>query len=62
MSIKYNDILIFSFSTNEYTSYFRNTAEREKAAMIGVSGLVTPSLDEMIHIAKEANKQAYTSS
>ncbi|MCA6447187.1 MAG: dihydropteroate synthase, partial [Chitinophagaceae bacterium] len=29
------------------------TAEKEKADIIGLSGLITPSLDEMVHIAKE---------
>ena len=30
--------------------------ERENADIIGLSGLITPSLDEMIHVAKEAEK------
>src|SRR6187399_3167989 len=29
------------------------TAEREKADIIGLSGLITPSLDEMVHVAHE---------
>lgn len=33
------------------------TARDEKADMIGLSGLITPSLDEMIHVAKEMNRQ-----
>ncbi|MGE9267017.1 MAG: methionine synthase, partial [Verrucomicrobiales bacterium] len=31
--------------------------ERENADIIGLSGLITPSLDEMIHVAKEAEKR-----
>jgi 5-methyltetrahydrofolate--homocysteine methyltransferase len=32
-------------------------AEREKADIIGLSGLITPSLDEMVHIAKEMKRR-----
>ena len=28
-----------------------DTAEKEKADIIGLSGLITPSLDEMVHVA-----------
>ncbi|MGH9396264.1 MAG: methionine synthase [Terriglobia bacterium] len=31
-----------------------------KADMIGLSGLITPSLDEMIHVAKEMERQGFT--
>jgi 5-methyltetrahydrofolate--homocysteine methyltransferase len=37
-----------------------DTARREGAAAIGVSGLITPSLDEMVHIAAEMEKQRFT--
>jgi 5-methyltetrahydrofolate--homocysteine methyltransferase len=33
------------------------TAQREKADMIGLSGLITPSLDEMCHVAAEMERQ-----
>ncbi|MDX9875480.1 MAG: methionine synthase, partial [Spongiibacteraceae bacterium] len=33
------------------------TAVREGAAMIGLSGLITPSLDEMVHVASEMQRQ-----
>ncbi|MFX4516606.1 cobalamin-dependent protein, partial [Acinetobacter baumannii] len=33
------------------------TAEKEKADIIGLSGLITPSLDEMVHIAKEMKRR-----
>ncbi len=37
------------------------TAAREhKADMIGLSGLITPSLDEMVHIAREMERQKFT--
>ena len=32
-------------------------AEQEQVDMIGVSGLITPSLDEMVHIAREMNRR-----
>ncbi|HLB83618.1 MAG TPA: vitamin B12 dependent-methionine synthase activation domain-containing protein, partial [Steroidobacteraceae bacterium] len=32
------------------------TARREKADMVGLSGLITPSLDEMVHVAKEMKR------
>ncbi|NLG75224.1 MAG: methionine synthase, partial [Xanthomonadaceae bacterium] len=33
------------------------TAEREGADMIGLSGLITPSLDEMVHVAREMQRK-----
>jgi len=33
------------------------TARREKADLIGLSGLITPSLDEMAHVAAEMERQ-----
>jgi 5-methyltetrahydrofolate--homocysteine methyltransferase len=35
-------------------------ARREKADMIGLSGLITPSLDEMVHVAREMQRQGFT--
>jgi 5-methyltetrahydrofolate--homocysteine methyltransferase len=34
-----------------------DAAEKEQAAIIGLSGLIAPSLDEMAHIAKEMQKR-----
>jgi len=34
-------------------------AKLEKADMIGLSGLITPSLDEMVHVAKEMERQGF---
>jgi 5-methyltetrahydrofolate--homocysteine methyltransferase len=34
-------------------------AKAEKADLIGLSGLITPSLDEMIHVAKEMERQGF---
>jgi len=35
-------------------------AKAEKADIIGLSGLITPSLDEMVHVAKEMERQGFT--
>src|SRR6187399_1563232 len=34
-----------------------DTAEREKADIVGLSGLITPSLDEMVHVAHEMKRR-----
>jgi 5-methyltetrahydrofolate--homocysteine methyltransferase len=34
-------------------------AKDENADMIGLSGLITPSLDEMVHVAKEMERQGF---
>src|SRR5215467_11881299 len=36
------------------------TARDEKADMIGLSGLITPSLEEMAHVAREMQRQGFT--
>jgi 5-methyltetrahydrofolate--homocysteine methyltransferase len=35
------------------------TAKREEADFIGLSGLITPSLDEMVNVAKEMERQGF---
>jgi 5-methyltetrahydrofolate--homocysteine methyltransferase len=35
------------------------TAREKGADMIGLSGLITPSLDEMVHVAKEMERQGF---
>ncbi len=35
------------------------TAKREKVDIIGLSGLITPSLDEMVHVAREMQRQDF---
>ncbi len=35
------------------------TARAEKADMIGLSGLITPSLDEMVNVAKEMEREGF---
>jgi 5-methyltetrahydrofolate--homocysteine methyltransferase len=36
------------------------TARESGADMIGLSGLITPSLDEMVHVAKEMEREGFT--
>src|SRR5207302_6860824 len=35
------------------------TARERKVNLIGLSGLITPSLDEMVHVAKEMERQGF---
>jgi 5-methyltetrahydrofolate--homocysteine methyltransferase len=35
------------------------TARDQRADMIGLSGLITPSLDEMVHVAKEMEREGF---
>ena len=37
-----------------------DTAREQQADMIGLSGLITPSLDEMVHVAGEMQRQGFT--
>src|SRR5258705_8059068 len=37
-----------------------DTAIAEKADIIGLSGLITPSLDEMVHVAREMERREFT--
>ncbi len=36
-----------------------DTAIKEQVAMIGLSGLITPSLDEMVHVAREMKRRQF---
>jgi 5-methyltetrahydrofolate--homocysteine methyltransferase len=37
-----------------------DTARDEKADIVGLSGLITPSLDEMVHVAREMERRKFT--
>jgi 5-methyltetrahydrofolate--homocysteine methyltransferase len=39
------------------TDKILDTAQREQADIIGLSGLITPSLDEMVHVAREMKRR-----
>jgi len=42
------------------TEKILQTARLENVDIIGLSGLITPSLDEMVHVAKEMQRQGFT--
>ncbi len=42
------------------TSKILETAKKENVDIIGLSGLITPSLDEMAHVAKEMQRENFT--
>lgn len=42
------------------TERILETARTEKVDIIGLSGLITPSLEEMVHISKELERQRFT--
>ena len=41
------------------TQKILDTAKAENVDVIGLSGLITPSLDEMVHVAKEMERQGF---
>ena len=42
------------------TQTILDAARREGVDLIGLSGLITPSLDEMVHVAREMKRQGFT--
>lgn len=42
------------------TDKILDTAQKEKVEVIGLSGLITPSLDEMVHVAREMKRRGMT--
>lgn len=44
------------------TQKILDTAKQENAQIIGLSGLITPSLDEMVFVAEEMERQGFTQS
>jgi 5-methyltetrahydrofolate--homocysteine methyltransferase len=42
------------------TEKILQTAREKNVDMIGLSGLITPSLDEMVHVAKEMERQGFS--
>ncbi|WP_263458371.1 methionine synthase [Brenneria tiliae] len=42
------------------TDKILKTAREEKVDIVGLSGLITPSLDEMVNVAKEMERQGFT--
>ncbi len=52
-----NNYRIIDLGVMVPTSKILDTALKEKVDIIGLSGLITPSLDEMVHIAQEMHRR-----
>jgi 5-methyltetrahydrofolate--homocysteine methyltransferase len=54
-----NDYQVIDLGVMTPCEKILETAKKEGADMIGLSGLITPSLDEMVHVAKEMERLNY---
>jgi 5-methyltetrahydrofolate--homocysteine methyltransferase len=54
-----NDYQIIDLGVMVPCEKILETARREQADMIGLSGLITPSLDEMVHVAREMERLGF---
>ncbi len=54
-----NDYEVIDLGVMTPAEKILETAKKEGVDMIGLSGLITPSLDEMVHVAKEMERQGY---
>src|SRR5205823_1564324 len=54
-----NDYQVIDLGVMTPAEKILETAKNEGADMIGLSGLITPSLDEMVHVAKEMERQGF---
>jgi 5-methyltetrahydrofolate--homocysteine methyltransferase len=52
-----NNYEIIDLGVMVHSDIILDTAVREKADIIGLSGLITPSLEEMVHVASEMNRR-----
>lgn len=55
-----NNYQIIDLGVMVSTEKILRTAREEKVDIIGLSGLITPSLDEMVNVAKEMERQGFT--
>ncbi|MCP5424547.1 MAG: methionine synthase [Gammaproteobacteria bacterium] len=55
-----NNFEVFDLGVMVPAQKILDTAREVGADMIGLSGLITPSLDEMVHVAKEMDRQAFS--
>jgi 5-methyltetrahydrofolate--homocysteine methyltransferase len=55
-----NDYEIIDLGVMTPCEKILKTAREVHADMIGLSGLITPSLDEMVHVAKEMQREGFT--
>jgi 5-methyltetrahydrofolate--homocysteine methyltransferase len=54
-----NDYEIIDLGVMVQCDKILQTAKEHQADMIGLSGLITPSLDEMVHVAKEMEREGF---
>ncbi|HXS06378.1 MAG TPA: methionine synthase [Rhizomicrobium sp.] len=54
-----NGYEVFDLGVMTPTQKILDAAREHKANMIGLSGLITPSLDEMMHVASEMERQGF---
>ena len=54
-----NDYEIIDLGVMVHCDKILQTAREQGADMIGLSGLITPSLDEMVHVAKEMEREGF---
>ena len=54
-----NNFEVIDLGVMVHADRILETARREGADMIGLSGLITPSLDEMVHVAREMKRQDF---
>lgn len=55
-----NNYNVIDLGVMVHTDKILNAAIEEKVDVIGLSGLITPSLDEMVHVAKEMQRRGMT--
>jgi len=55
-----NNFEVFDLGVMVPTQKILDAAREHQADIIGLSGLITPSLDEMSHVAKEMQRQGFT--
>ncbi len=58
--LKCNNFEVIDLGVMVPTEKILETAVKEGADLIGLSGLITPSLDEMVHVAKEMQRLKFT--
>ncbi len=54
-----NNFAVIDLGVMVSTEKILDVARRENATMIGLSGLITPSLDEMVNVAREMQRQGF---
>ncbi len=54
-----NDYEVIDLGVMQPCEKILQTAREQQADMIGLSGLITPSLDEMVHVAREMEREGF---